>query len=181
MVSINKIFVSLTVLASGISAASLFSNTQNEQSVIKTLPDEKPVPGDSPVAICDITEPQILDLQSVSISPNPPERGANLTIHAKGFLSKEVAEGAYVDVDVRYGYIKLVSQTFDLCEEIENVDLTCPLDKGKYDLVKTVELPDQVPPGKYVVYARAYTVADELITCITATVVFTVDSWKIFS
>ncbi len=117
----------------------------------------------------------------VELSPNPPQRGVNLTVEAVGHLSQLVEEGAYVDVDVRYGYIKLISQTYDLCSEVGEVDLECPLQKGEYKLSKTVEIPDQVPPGKYTVYARAYTKDDDFIACITATVVFSVDSWKIIS
>lgn len=145
--------------------------------VFKALPlppgkDERPVPGDSPIIQCDVSEAQILNLQSVIIEPNPPARGENLTIIAKGFLAQDIEEGAYVDVDVKYGFIKLIHQTFDLCEEIKKVDMECPLKAGQQIIIKQVEVPDEVPPGKYSVNARAYTVEDEFITCLSATVEF---------
>ncbi|CCH44456.1 Phosphatidylglycerol/phosphatidylinositol transfer protein [Wickerhamomyces ciferrii] len=179
MVSFNK-YLLLPLIISQALATSIFA--AEEQSPLKsnTLPGEKPIPGGSPVSTCDVLEKQLLTIDLVELSPEQPQRGANLTVNAIGHLSADVAEGAYVDVDVRYGYIKLISQTYDLCSEVGEVDLECPLSKGEYKLTKTVEIPNEVPPGRYVVYARAYTKDDEFIACITATVVFTVDSlWKI--
>lgn len=135
-------------------------------------PDERPIPGDSPIVQCDVTEPQILNLQSVILEPNPPVKGANLTIIAKGYLSKTVEDGAYVEVDVRYGFIKLIHQTFDICEEITKVDMECPIEEGQQLIMKEVEIPSEVPPGKYTVNARAYTKDDEFITCLSGYVEF---------
>lgn len=134
--------------------------------------DERPIPGDSPLVQCDVTEPQILNLQSVILEPNPPVKGANLTIVAKGYLSQDIADGAYVEVDVRYGFIKLVHETFDICEEITKVDMECPIEAGQQVIMKEVEIPAEVPPGKYTVVARAYTKDDEFITCLSGTVEF---------
>lgn len=136
------------------------------------LPITKPIPGDSPIQQCDISDQQSLKLYSVDISPNPPERGTNLTITASGFLHQDISEGAYVDVVVNYGYIKLISQTYDLCEQLPNVDMTCPINKGVYTLTKEVEIPNEVPPGKYTVFARAYNEDDTLITCLTGSIEF---------
>lgn len=135
-------------------------------------PDRRPIPGDSPIVQCDVKDKQLLDLKRVVISPNPPERGQNLTITAEGTLAKDIVDGAYVDVDVRYGFIKLVSDTFDLCKESTKVDLECPIKKGSQTLTKEVAIPNEVPPGKYLVVARAYTKDDEFITCLTAEVEF---------
>ncbi|ODV79890.1 uncharacterized protein CANTADRAFT_21167 [Suhomyces tanzawaensis NRRL Y-17324] len=150
------------------------SATLDQPEVIKVFPnpDNKPVPGDSPIVQCEASEPQILNLQKVVIDPNPPNRGQNLTFTAVGVLSQDVEDGAYVEVDVRYGFIKLVHQTFDLCEEITKVDLECPIKKGPQTIKKTVEIPNEVPPGKYIINARAYTKDDVFITCLSATVDF---------
>lgn len=133
---------------------------------------DDPIPGDSPVEVCDVEEPQLLQIHTMTTSPNPPERGQNLTIDGFADLSKRVEEGAYVDVDVTYGYIKLIHTTYDLCDKASTISMECPLEKGPYKLQKQVAIPDQVPPGKYVVTARAYTKEDELITCLSAEVVF---------
>jgi len=39
-------------------------------------------------------------------------------------------------------------------------------------LSKTVQLPKEIPPGKYTVLADVYTKDNEKITCMTATVLF---------
>ncbi|SCW01608.1 LAFE_0E03400g1_1 [Lachancea fermentati] len=137
--------------------------------------DSDPIPGDSPLEKCDASESQLLDLQLVNLLPNPPVRGENVTVSAAGILNGEITEGAYVDVEVRLGYIKLLSQTYDLCEELENNDvggLRCPLSPGSYMIDKEVEIPAEVPPGKYSVVARAYTAEDDEITCLTGDILF---------
>lgn len=141
---------------------------------ILTFPDqdERPIPGNSPIIQCDVQTPQLLDLQKVVIDPNPPARGQNLTFVAEGVLKQAVTDGAYVEVDVRYGFIRLIHQTYDLCEEVHNVDLECPIKKGSQVILKQVAIPDEVPPGKYLVVARAYSKEDVLITCLTASVEF---------
>lgn len=167
----------LSLVPSGLNNVISVFGLEKEQhplDIIKTFPDvdEKPVPGDSPIVQCDASQPQILSLLKVIIDPNPPARGENLTFTATGFISEDIEEGAYVEVDVRYGFIKLIHQTFDLCEEITKVDLECPIKKGPQVIQKEVEIPNEVPPGKYIVNARAYTKDDVFITCLTATIEF---------
>lgn len=72
--------------------------------------------------------------------------GQTLTIKAKGTLKEEVTKGAIVLLEVKYGLITLIKQTVDLCDQIQNVDLTCPLKKGDLTLTKQVELPKEIPP-----------------------------------
>ena len=112
-----------------------------------------------------------------------------MTIEASGTVKQTIEEGAYVKLQVKYGYIKLLDQTMDLCEQIKNVDLECPIEKGKISITKDVDLPKEIPPvriptigvsrkllthsqGKYIVNADVYSADDEHITCLTATVSF---------
>lgn len=134
--------------------------------------DDRPVPGDSPIVQCEVHAKQILALNLVTITPNPPQKGANLTFIAEGFVLQDIEDGAYVEVDVRYGYIRLIHQTFDLCEEIQKVDMECPIKKGKQTIIKEVEIPNEVPPGKYIINAKAFTKDDVFITCLNAVVDF---------
>lgn len=192
MVALNKYLIAATLAASSASALSLGLPMQpliakaaaifGSSAPVKNLQistfvgvdglDDRPVPGDSPIVQCQAHESQILTLLSVTIDPNPPTRGANLTFIAEGYLTKDIEEGAYVEVDVRYGYIRLIHQQFDLCEEIGKVDLECPVKKGKQIITKEVEIPNEVPPGKYIINARAFTKDDEFITCLSAVVDF---------
>jgi hypothetical protein len=118
---------------------------------------------------CAKPEAYKLDIESVDLSPNPPlpyvspeycnlhekgliadpvsvYRGKKLTISAKGTLLERIEKGATVNLEVKWGLITLIKQTVDLCEELKNVDLECPLEKGKMVLTKEVELPKQIPP-----------------------------------
>ena len=85
-----------------------------------------------------------------------------------------------------------MTTTADLCEQIGNVDLKCPLEPGSRDIEKAVDLPKEIPPvsnvviiigpttvltfsqGKYTVEADVYTKDDRPITCLTASVSFTI-------
>ncbi|KAK5015412.1 Phosphatidylglycerol/phosphatidylinositol transfer protein, partial [Cryomyces antarcticus] len=98
--------------------------------------------------------------------------GKNLTISARGTLSADIEDGAKVHLQVKYGLIRLINQEADLCETVKNVDLNCPLKKGEMELKKDVELPKEIPPGKYTVLADVFTKDGDKITCLTATVVF---------
>jgi len=61
-------------------------------------------------------------------------------------VKETIVDGAYVQLQVKYGYIKLLDTTADLCEQIKNVDLDCPIEKGKISIVKDIELPKEIPP-----------------------------------
>jgi len=52
------------------------------------------------------------------------------------------------------------------------IDIECPIKKGYMEVHKEVNIPRQVPPGKYTVLADAKTKDDRAITCMEATVVF---------
>jgi hypothetical protein len=126
--------------------------------------------------------------------------GKTLTITASGTLEEDVEEGAKVHLQVKFGLITLINQEADLCDQVKNVDLSCPLKKGDMTLTKEVDLPAQIPPvctrffglgartraqdcfygvstdkrwqGKYTVLADVYTKDGDKITCLTATVWF---------
>jgi hypothetical protein len=77
-----------------------------------------------------------------------------------------------VHLQVKYGLITIIKQTADLCNTVKEVDLECPIKKGDMTLTKEVELPKQIPPGKYTVLADVLTKDEKKITCLTATVEF---------
>lgn len=106
----------------------------------------KPVPGQSPMLICDLDAPQLLEITYLKINPNPPKKGADLFIEGEGFLAETITEGAFVEVEVRYGFIRLVKETIDLCEQLGKADKSCPLDRGVIKFAKSVELPGEIPP-----------------------------------
>ncbi|KAK1759290.1 Phosphatidylglycerol/phosphatidylinositol transfer protein [Echria macrotheca] len=151
--------------------AHAFSIGSDGQSVV--VEDELDVPGQSPLKFCEADRANdIITIEQVVLSPNPPQAGTTLTIEASGYVKETIEDGAYVQLQVKYGYIKLLDTKADLCEQIKNVDLECPIEKGKISIVKDIELPNEIPPGKYTVQADVFTEAGDHITCLTATVFF---------
>lgn len=153
------------------SATALSLSGRGDQSVI--VNDELDVPGQSPLKFCEADRANdIITIEEVILNPNPPLAGATLTISARGTVKETIVDGAYVKLQVKYGYIKLLDTTADLCKEIKNVDLDCPIEEGPIEIVKDIDLPKEIPPGKYIVTADVFSKDDDHITCLTATVVF---------
>ncbi|KAF2013014.1 hypothetical protein BU24DRAFT_425582 [Aaosphaeria arxii CBS 175.79] len=160
-----------TLLLSAVCAVSVSASPSWGPSQIRINEDFK-VPGSNPLFFCADPKDNLLEIEKVDLSPNPPEAGKTLTIKATGDFKEKIDEGAKVHVQVKYGLITLINQEADLCDTITNVDLKCPLEKGEMTLSKDVELPSQIPPGKYSVLADVYTKDGDKITCLTAHVEF---------
>ena len=69
-----------------------------------------------------------------------------MTIEAAGVFKEDVEKGAYVILQVKYGLIRVVNTKADLCEQVKQVDLECPIKKGETALTKVVALPMEIPP-----------------------------------
>lgn len=163
-------FAAVIALAFGLSPASALNRFRRDQV---SVTDNLDVPGDSPLKYCDSDRSDdIISIESVDLSPNPPEAGSELLIQATGTVFEDIEDGAYVNLQVKYGLIRLINTQADLCEQIKNVELECPIKKGVITVTKSVALPKEIPPGKYTVNADVYTKDDEHITCLTAQVVF---------
>ena len=94
-------------------------------------------------------------------------------MNGTGTLSETVEEGAYIALSVKYGLIRIINQKADLCETVKKADLECPLEKDKeVKLTQEVNLPKEIPPGKYTAVADVYTKDDKKITCLQAVVEF---------
>jgi hypothetical protein len=61
-------------------------------------------------------------------------------------VKEKIEEGAYVLLTVKYGLIRLISTKASLCEQVGNVDLECPLEEGKVEVTKAVDIPAEIPP-----------------------------------
>jgi len=139
----------------------------------KVLGDGEAVPGVNPLSFCKKDhDNDLLALEHVDLTPNPPAAGQTLTIEAVGTLLEDIEDGAYIVLQVKYGLIRLVNTQANLCEQVSNVDMECPIKKGKTTITKEVELPKEIPPGKYTVFADAYTIDNKKIICLEATVTF---------
>ncbi|ORY78070.1 ML domain-domain-containing protein [Leucosporidium creatinivorum] len=117
----------------------------------------------------DCGEPtDVIQIKSLEISPDPPVPGKNLTIKASGTVSDLIAEGAYADVVVKLGLIKLLTKRFDVCEELDNANSTlqCPIKPDEYTIEETVALPAEIPRAKFQVSARVFTQEELPAACV---------------
>lgn len=76
----------------------------------------------------------IFRLDELKITPEVIKPESEVTIEATGYLKEDVTEGAYADVVVKLGLVKLLTKRFDICEELrkDNNELQCPFKEGKF-------------------------------------------------
>ncbi|CAG8520886.1 2631_t:CDS:2 [Funneliformis caledonium] len=166
------IFIACLTLATFANAMTIYDSHitkfEEEQLLVKEFPSNYIF---ETITDCS-NDNDILVIENIFISPDPPRRGENVYINASGYLKKTVGFGSYVDLTVKLGLIKLLHQKLDLCEQVEKVDKSCPLEEGEQYLETTVTLPKEIPFGKYTVEAYVYTADEERITCLKANVMF---------
>lgn len=144
----NFTFISiLATLITSILARNVYQPPGTQQDPFIAPLDSTKVPGQSPVELCSLSPSEdLVEIKYINLTPNPPQAGKNLTIEAVGILLVDVEEGSYANFEVKYGFIKLLTGTADLCEKAAEVDLECPIKKGEVKIRKIVELPSQIPP-----------------------------------
>ncbi|KAJ7635262.1 MD-2-related lipid-recognition domain-containing protein, partial [Roridomyces roridus] len=115
-----------------------------------------------------------VQIQSISVSPDPPKIGEKLTVIIDAEVKEVIEEGANADVTVKFGRIKLPKTRFDLCEEARkaNAMISCPVEPGVYQIVQSVDLPKEVPKAKYTIDVDAYTVTEHPMACLEFAVQF---------
>ncbi|KAL9013572.1 MAG: hypothetical protein Q9173_001735 [Seirophora scorigena] len=129
------------------------------------------VPGENPLSFCSDPTEYSLTIDNVDLEPNPPEKGKELLIKARGNFTEKVEQDAYINISVKYGLITLINTKADLCEQMKQVDEECPLDGAKA-FTKSVTLPKEIPTGTYSVLADVYNNDNKQITCLKASVHF---------
>jgi len=167
----SKLITVIPILASLSAAAAL----QSPVVLGGTNPD---VPGENPLKFCSKPEDDLIKIEAVNLVPNPPQPGQTLSIAAAGTVKKPILEGSHIQLSVKYGYIKLINQDLDLCENVHEVGLECPIAPGDLILQKEVDLPKAIPPGKYTVQASVYNQDEDLVTCLTGEVFFSPGNLK---
>ncbi|XP_065914741.1 putative phosphatidylglycerol/phosphatidylinositol transfer protein DDB_G0278295 [Dysidea avara] len=98
---------------------------------------------------CDKSDYDVTDLK-ISFSPNPPQKGRNLTIIASGTVNRQIA-GGKIKVTAKYGFITVLNQSYDVCDFAKKMGKECPIPAGPLSGSKTVMVPDKIPGGTYLV------------------------------
>eukprot|EP00026_Physarum_polycephalum_P018222 Phypoly_transcript_19735.p1 GENE.Phypoly_transcript_19735~~Phypoly_transcript_19735.p1 ORF type:complete len:124 (+),score=14.10 Phypoly_transcript_19735:108-479(+) len=83
-----------------------------------------------------------LKISTVTITPDPPVAGQNLTVSASGVLDESVTNGT-VNLVLKYdSFITILKKTYLLCD---NPDYTCPISAGDYSNTITEMIPASAP------------------------------------
>ncbi|EPQ60742.1 hypothetical protein GLOTRDRAFT_124488 [Gloeophyllum trabeum ATCC 11539] len=116
----------------------------------------------------------VVQVPALTLSPDPPQPGYNLTVDFDATVSDVIQVGAYIWVEVKLGYIVLIRKTFDLCEQATQLDAQyeCPLAAGDYTVHHEIELPKEIPPGKFVVTAKGHNPDDSPLFCVKEDISF---------
>ncbi|KAJ7630990.1 ML domain-containing protein [Roridomyces roridus] len=111
---------------------------------------------------------QPIQIESISLSPDPPVPAQDLTVSVKAQVTETIEEGATADVTVKLGLVKLLQKKFAVCEEARNgdADVQCPVTAGSYDVVQTVQLPKEIPKAKFIILVRGNTVDGDEMLCL---------------
>jgi len=115
-----------------------------------------------------------IQIQSIEVSPDPPKPGSDLTVKVHAVVTAKIEDGAFADVDVKLGLIKLLHKRFDVCEEARNANATvqCPVEPGEYTVEQTVALPKEIPKAKFTVDVKGYTATEDDMVCVQLKVDF---------
>ena len=111
-----------------------------------------------------------LQIESITVTPDPPKPGADLKGVIKTTVTAEITDGAYADVVVKLGLVKVLTKRYDLFAELKNGSawsLTAdsgsgaPVKPGPVTLTFNGTLPREIPRAKFNISVRAYTVDDD--------------------
>eukprot|EP00003_Mantamonas_plastica_P008405 TRINITY_DN1735_c0_g1_i3.p3 TRINITY_DN1735_c0_g1~~TRINITY_DN1735_c0_g1_i3.p3 ORF type:complete len:155 (+),score=45.07 TRINITY_DN1735_c0_g1_i3:44-466(+) len=104
-----------------------------------------------------------LKIGSVQITPDPPQKGANITVAASGTLDEQVTGGSAV-VKLYYSGIKILDHTYDLCTL--DPQIKCPFPQGTNTLKVSEMIPSDAPGGHYTGSVNLNDQNNTEITCI---------------
>ncbi|KAI9297371.1 hypothetical protein K502DRAFT_280586, partial [Neoconidiobolus thromboides FSU 785] len=90
-------------------------------------------------------------VSKVALFPRLPERGQNVTVTITGTAQQQIIEGTKAHVIAKLGLITVIEKDYDFCKEIEEGSTKCPIQKGDNVIIKVVEVPANIPSGRYVV------------------------------
>ncbi|MFJ8477967.1 ML domain-containing protein [Kitasatospora sp. NPDC094011] len=114
-----------------------------------------------------------LRINSLSVTPDPPKPGSTVTLRIDAAATRTIEDGAYFDLTIKLGLVKLLHRRFDLFEELrgggsEVLKLSCstsdgksPIPAGGTVLTAVIDLAREVPRAKFRLDVRAFTVDED--------------------
>jgi len=115
-------------------------------------------------------------IESLTIAPNPPQKGAQVTITGKGALNEKVATGSYT-TKIKYNSIPIFVHSGDICKNetivlplgmgtIKTQGLPCPTAVGEVELQQIASIAKTAPSGDVTVEFSAKDGAGGELLCL---------------
>ena len=124
---------------------SLSSPAENKFTLIDTL---------ATIVLCSSPD-DVMNVTSVVLHPDPPQKGENLTVSINGMLSEDLNNGSYLMAKVKKGVIKFPQIRFPACDYIVG---GCPVAKATDRIDMMFSIPKFTPGGVYEIEAVLYNV-----------------------
>jgi hypothetical protein len=105
------------------------------------------------IVLCS-SEEDMMHVEKVYIVPDPPTKGANLSVFLQGTLYETLDNGAYMTANVKKGGIKFPQVRFSVCDYMKNGG--CPVAPGEQTLQFEFDIPKMIPGGPYEVQANLF-------------------------
>jgi hypothetical protein len=116
----------------------------------------------------------VLQIQDLTSIPDSVKPGSEWRADIRANANDEIADGAYLEITVKLGLIKLLHKQYDLFEKLradaakdgwsltlETGDAGEPIRKGDVRLTLAVQLPREIPSARFAIAVRARTVDDD--------------------
>lgn len=170
----------LSLLAFSVASTTVVSGRalllQDSLRAVAKVFDQVPEPAsfqtrDLDYQICDEQE-NTFKIESLSITPNPPQKGQKLEVALVGDLTANVGPGTLLEVKVRFMRIPILKKRLDLCDELAKVGdapAKCPIEVGKKLWKYSVDLPESIPTGKYTADLKIKDQSGQQVFCAHAT------------
>ncbi|XP_065915376.1 putative phosphatidylglycerol/phosphatidylinositol transfer protein DDB_G0282107 [Dysidea avara] len=86
----------------------------------------------------------------LTFSPDPPQVNEYIKFHISGILTEQV-DGGEVRETGFFGTHVISDQTYDLCNFLSTVNISCPLHPGPYEgaSLSRHRIPPAIAPGEY--------------------------------
>lgn len=108
----------------------------------------------SPTTIILCSEPDdIMTVTNVSLLPDPPIRGQNLSFVITGKVIKDILPDSYIMLDIRKGSIHFPKIKTPICDYITT---GCPVHKDSTQIDFLFDIPKLIPGGTYDIGAIFY-------------------------
>lgn len=93
------------------------------------------------------TGSDVFQVGSLTLTPDPPVTGQQISVATSGQLSEQITGGQIV-LDLRYDWVVPVKKTVDLCDTLKQIGKSCPLPAGPLSISVAQQIPGAIPRGK---------------------------------